>query len=162
MKPLALWLYSLAPLPLLALMLVACSDCSGAPTQAETARAQHAAIASAVASAANAALPVLAAAMERDGMLQIEKAESRAEAERALEEVEERWKPVWEAWRLLVVAQDAYATAVESGENTLAHLENLKARYCDLKALWPSKIPGVPLGLVVCPAGPVAAVDAGP
>ena len=148
---------------LLVLLLAACADCSGSqPTPRELEQAQHAAVAGAIASGANAALPVLAQAMERDGMLRIEKAESRAEAERALEQVEEHWAPVWEAWRLLVIAQDAYATAIESGEDTTAHLANLKARYCELRSLWPDKIPGVPLGLVTCPAGPVAdARDAG-
>lgn len=148
---------------LLVLLLAACDACgAGQVTEESARRAEHAAVASAIASGANAALPVLAEAMERQGMLEIEKAESRAEAERALEEVEARWAPVWEAWRLLVIAQDAYATAVESGEDTAAHLGNLKARYCELRALWPDKIPGVPLGLVVCHAAPPAALaDAG-
>lgn len=149
---------------LLVLFLVAaCADCSGAPTQAQTAQAQNAAVAGAVASAANAALPVLAAAMEAEGDRVIERSESRVEAELGLQAVENRWAPVWEAWRLLVIAQDAYATGVEAGEDTAAHLANLKARYCDLRALWPAKIPGVPLGLVTCPAASATpGADAGP
>ena len=156
----------LFPLSILSLfvgawLFVACNSCGAQqPTSADVERAQHAAVAGAIASGANAALPVLAEAMEREEMLEIEKADSRAEAERAIGKVEARWAPVWEAWRLLVIAQDGYATAIEAKEDAAAHLANMKARYCELRALWPTRIPAVPLGLVACPAI-VPVTDAG-
>lgn len=108
--------------------------------------------AQALATAANALLPILIDAMEQEGNIAIDKASSRQEAEDALAAIEKSWEPIWEKWKLLVVAQDAWARTIEGGGDTTEALAALKKAYCGLMAIYPKSIPAAPIGLVTCEA----------
>lgn len=82
---------------------------------APSARQMQAMFVNQVAINANATLPVLLEAYEREGSRAIAASRSREEALVALERVEQRWKPVWASWESLRVASDVYASALERG-----------------------------------------------
>ena len=109
--------------------------------------------ANAVASGANAALPMLVDKYRQEGNRAIEKAASRPDAEAALSAIKAKWKPVWDAWEVLRVAEDAWATALELGGDTTGALVGLKKAYCGLQGVWPDDVPVVPLAPLKCPSG---------
>jgi hypothetical protein len=115
----------------------------------------QAATADSVAEAANSALPILVQRYREEGFRELErlKAEGGAnqdDANAALEVVKAKWKPIWDAWEALSIAQDAWATALETGGDTGPALKALKKAYCELRGVWPEDIPAVPLAPMRC------------
>jgi len=110
--------------------------------------------ANSVAAAANAALPTLVETYRQEGLRVIdevkEKGGSAAEARVAIAAVQDKWKPIWEAWAGLRIAEDAWADALEKGADTAASLAGLRSAYCGFMARWPSTIPVVPLAPIIC------------
>jgi len=106
--------------------------------------------ANAVASAANAGLPVLVERYKSEGDAAIERAATRAEAETGVAAVKERWAPVWAAWEALRVAEDGWAVAIEQGGDLGAAIQGLSVAYCGLVAVWPEDIPAIPLSPLRC------------
>lgn len=82
----------------------------------------------------NAALPILASQMEEEGLAKSRAAATRVEAEAALEDVRENWRPVWASVDAFEVAYDAAAALVKSGEElSLKHLRELLDLYCEVR-----------------------------
>ena len=115
-----------------------------------TARQQHAIVASAMARGVNLSIPKIIQVYDLEKIAAIravhEKGGSRAEAERALQEVREQWRPVWVAIDSLAIAQDGYAGAIEKGSPT--NMSELLDAYCELsRAVAPMQpmpvIPGI-------------------
>lgn len=130
--------------PLLLVLLAACT-----PTELQV----QAATADAIATATNAALPVLVAAYERQGDDAIESAANVDSAALALDAVRAEWAPVWRAVDAFRAAHDAWATALERGQVDLVTAGKVRDAYCALRAL----VTGVDLPnwpLLACP--PVA------
>lgn len=132
---------------LLLLLLALCVvSCTGA-TQLQ------AATANAIAQGANAALPILVDRYNQEGLRAIDSSKDRVEAEQAVARVKDRWFPVWNAWESLRIAEHYLAGIIESGGDPVAALLELKAAYCELRAVWPEDIPAMPLvPLIQCPA----------
>jgi hypothetical protein len=107
--------------------------------------------ASAVAQGANAALPILVERYRQQGLRAIDKAETREAAEAALVVIKAEWKPVWDAWEVLRVAQDAWAQALEGGGDTISALWALRVAFCGLQRVWPNDIPAIPIASLSCP-----------
>ena len=107
-----------------------------------------------VAEAANTALPILIDRYRDDGFRVLERVKADGgnadDARAAIEKVKVKWKPIWDAWEALRVAQDAWATSLESGGDSAAALGALKKACCDLRAVWPEDIPAVPLAPLRC------------
>lgn len=126
---------------------------AGCPNWVRQAQSQTA---NSVAAAANAALPTLVEAYCQEGLRVIdevkEKGGSAAEARVATAAVQEKWKPIWEAWAELRIAEDAWADALEKGSDTTAALAGLRSAYCGFMARWPGTIPVVPLAPIICGA----------
>ena len=108
------------------------------------------AAANGVADVANTALPMLVELFNNDGYRAIEKAKTEEEATAAIVAVEAKWKPIWQAWNTLKVAQDAWAQVIESDGDTAKALAALKSAYCGLLGVWPKQIPVVPMGAFSC------------
>lgn len=121
----------------------------------DPARQIQAQAANSVAQAANAALPILIERYRQDGFRALDKLKASGgtakDVPATLEAVKAKWAPVWDAWKALVVAQDAWADALEAGGDTAASLEVLKGAYCGLRGVWPKDIPAVPLAPLKCP-----------
>jgi len=119
-----------------------------------TARQIQAQTADSVAEAANASLPILVQRYRDEGFRELERIKaaggSADDARDAVDVVKAKWRPVWDAWEALRVAQDAWATALEEGGNTAGALVGLKKAYCGLQSVWPGDIPAVPLALLRC------------
>jgi hypothetical protein len=124
---------------------------SGCPDYLRQAQAQTA---NAVAEAANSALPVLVEAYRQEGLRAIDDVKAKGgteqEARFAIESVKTKWKPIWEAWAALRIAEDAWADALEKDTDTAAALAGLRSAYCQFMARWPSAVPVIPLAPVIC------------
>lgn len=135
--------------PLLLLILLLCVGCTDAAFQIQV----H--IADGIGQGANAALPILVDRYRSEGFDALKGVKAadgtRQEAEAALQVVKDKWVPIWKVWESLRVAQDAWATALESGGDTGATLGALKNAYCELRGVWPENIPAVPLAPLKCP-----------
>lgn len=107
-----------------------------------------------VAEASNAALPILVQRYRDEGFRELEQVKADggtvSDARRAIERVKANWAPIWSAWEMLAVAQDGWATTIESGGDQAVALAELKRAYCGLRAVWPEDIPAVPLSLLRC------------
>lgn len=121
--------------------------CSGTQRQAQSVAASSLAV------AANRAYPKLQAAYRAEGDRAIDAAPTQAEARAALAVVRERWAPVWRAWDAVRLAQDAWATALESGasaDDVARTVVALQAAYCGLRAATPgaalAEVPGFGCG----------------
>jgi hypothetical protein len=130
---------------LLSLVSMGCS--SGARViQAQTANA--------IAGSANGMLPLLLDKYDEEGMTVLRAVKdaggNREDALAAIEEVKRKWKPVWLAWDTLQLAHDRWATLLEKGSDTSTALKELKSAYCRLRAIFPSELPVIPLGIVQC------------
>jgi hypothetical protein len=121
----------------------------------DPARQIQARAADSVAQAANSALPILIERYRQDGFRALDKLKAAGgtadDVPATLDAVRAKWKPVWDAWKALVVAQDAWADALEGGGNPTAAVTALKDAYCGLRGVWPEDIPAVPLAPVKCP-----------
>lgn len=139
---LGLWLL------MIALHLVVAGGCN------QTVMQVQAQTATAVASAANAALPVLVERYRREGIEIVLAVKQRGgtadEARDLLQGLKDRWAPVWEAWEGLRIAQDAWADSIEGGGSPAAAAAALKDAYCGLMLVWPEDIPAVPLAPLSC------------
>ena len=109
---------------LLAALLVLCCACGP--------RAQVVA-ADTVATIANAAIDPLLSAYEADGNEAIQRAETVEELMLAIPATRDRWKPVWAALRVFAEAHDAWATALEQGQE--GDLTAVQAAWCALRAM---------------------------
>lgn len=133
----------------LAMLLVLAASCADPLRQIQIHTADS------LAEGANSALPILVSSYRQEGFAAIDAVKASggtaAEARAAIEDIKARWKPVWQAWETLRVAQDAWADALEGGADTAAALVVLKDAYCGLRSVWPQDIPAVPLVPVRCP-----------
>jgi len=107
-------------------------------------------VADSMAEAANAALPILVQTFKLEGREAIAEAKTEQEARQAIQAIEEKWKPVWDAWEALRIAEDAWATALEQGSDERAALAAVRKAYCGLVAQWPESVPAIPLAPIVC------------
>lgn len=135
-------------------------------------------MASTLALGANEVLPWLESAYRAEGLRAIDTARTEREATVALEQVRQRWRPVWGlcaddeagpthhchdgAWPALVTAQDAWAKALER-QATGAALDTatldllfrgIRAAYCDLKTALPTGVALAPTIAQGCNASP--------
>jgi len=117
-----------------------------------SARQIQAHTADAIGHAANSALPILLSHYRQEGLDAIQAASTKAEAETELAAIKSRWEPVWKAWESVRIAQNAWATALESGADTAASLSAVRAAYCELQGVWPSQLAAMPIAPVVCGA----------
>lgn len=87
-----------------------------------------------------------------------DKATDDAGTKAALDRVDARWEPVWEAWKALRTAELAYKTAYDKGEQT--PFGSVVIAFCTFRAVLPTLAKGVaeaPLsalgiaGRMVCP-----------
>jgi len=106
--------------------------------------------ATAVADVANAALPMLVELYTQDGYRVIDKAKTPEEATDGIVAVEKKWKPVWQAWNVLRVAQNLWADTIESKGDTTQAFQGIKDAYCGLMVVWPKEIPVIPMGAFSC------------
>ena len=83
----------------------------------------------------NTALPVLVDAYDQEGRAEIAKAATRAEAEYRLEQVREKWRPIWQALDVFAAAHAAWATAIEAGTVTPALASEVRSAWCTLRAV---------------------------
>jgi hypothetical protein len=129
----------------MAMSLLGCND-AALQIQARTADG--------IAQAANASLPMLVERWRQQGFDALEEVlrrkGSREEAEAAVAAVEAEWAPVWKAWDTLQIAQDHWATAIESGGDLGVALTEMVAAYCEFRAVWPKYIPAMPLAPLRC------------
>lgn len=139
---LAMLLFMVAASPMLFML--------GCPATQNT----QAATANAIANGANAALPMLVDAYRQEGLKAIAKAPTREAAEAELIVIDARWSKVWTAWNVLRVAEDTWATAIETGGDTAAALAGMRTAYCGLQTLWPKEIPAMPIVPIVCGGTP--------
>lgn len=126
---------------ILALLLALCCAC-GPRAEAVTADA--------VAIVANAAIGPLATAYEAEGMAAIRAADTVDELMVAVPTVKERWRPVWDALRSFAEVHDAWATALETGQER--DNRDVQAAWCELRRV--AEEFGVVLGdfpVMVCP-----------
>lgn len=90
--------------------------------------------------------------MERhEGSAAIKRATTRDEAEAGLQEVELKWKPLWDAVDSFAAAQDAWISAMQSGKPLP---DRLLMAACDLKFIASKVAPAVELPAIpgfVCP-----------
>ena len=108
---------------ILATLLVLCCTCGP--------KAQVVA-ADTVATVANAAIDPLLTAYEADGNAAIQNAQTVEELMLAIPATRERWEPVWAALRVFAIAHDAWATALEQGQE--GDLAAVQAAWCALRA----------------------------
>jgi hypothetical protein len=105
----------------------------------------QAAEADAIALSANSALPLLAEAFRQEGLAAIADVKARGggedEAREAVAALEEKWKPVWDAWATLRIAEGALASLLEQGGETASALEQARRAYCALLSHWPESVP---------------------
>lgn len=133
-------------LSLLVTCIVLVTFCLGVGCGASQRQAQTVA-ASMLATTVNDALPALTAAYQAEGDRAIDAAPTQDEARKARDAVRARWAPVWKAWDAVRVAQNAWATALESGtaQDVSRTAGALQAAYCGLRAAAPSvALPEVP------------------
>ena len=109
---------------LLAALLVLCCTCG---PRAQVVAAQT------VATVANAAIDPLMTAYEAEGDAAIQNAQTVEELMSAIPTVQERWEPLWQALRAFAIAHDAWATALEQGQE--GDLEAVQAAWCALRAM---------------------------
>jgi len=109
---------------LLALLLVLCCAC-GPKAEAITADA--------VARVANAAIGPLATAYEAEGMAAIRAADTVEDLMAAVPTVKHRWAPLWQALRAFAAVHDAWATALEQGQE--GDVAAVQAAWCALRAM---------------------------
>jgi hypothetical protein len=130
---------------LLAVVLLGCGP---------SAKALQAKAADAAARGANAALPALVESYRRQGLAAIDAASTPAEAKASLALVEQKWKPVWEAWKAVGAAHDIWAGALETGGDDAAAFEAVRRSFCALRSLPPARevLPQVPV--IVCQEAP--------
>lgn len=125
------------------------AGCAGTSLQTE------AVVADAITDSANAALPILVEQYRQEGLSAIDRVAdsggTAAEARAATDEVKARWEPVWDRWERLRIAQNAWATAIELGGDTVAALEALRGAYCELLVNWPKQVRAMPLAPIACP-----------
>ncbi len=122
------------------------------------ARQIQAQTAAAIASSANAALPLLVDRYESEGADIVARATTRQEAEEHLAEWKDAWEPVWTAWELLRVAQESWAVALETDEDAaLRSIAGVHSAYCGLLELWPEDLPAIPLAPLSCRVDKAAA-----
>jgi hypothetical protein len=130
---------------------------SGCPDFSRQIQAQTA---NGIANGANAALTILQERYRQEGLAVLTEVHrsggTEAEARAELQKVIDKWKPIWQAWETLRVAEDAWATAIEQGGDTAAVLAAMKKAYCGLMQLWPESIPAIPLAPIKCEESPAA------
>jgi hypothetical protein len=103
-----------------------------------------------VADVANSTLPLLVELYTQEGYRAIDRAKTEQEATDAVVAIEKNWKPVWQAWNTLRIAQDAWAKVIETKGDTNKAFQSIKDAYCGLLVVWPKTIPVVPMGAFVC------------
>ena len=86
-----------------------------------------------VATVANAAIDPLLTAYEAEGNAAIQRAETVEELMLAIPATRDRWQPVWAALRAFAIAHDAWATALERGQD--GDLAAVQAAWCALRAM---------------------------
>jgi hypothetical protein len=86
-----------------------------------------------VAVMANATIDPLLSAYEAEGNEAIQRAETVEELMLAIPSVRDRWEPVWAALRVFAEAHDAWATALEHGQE--GDLAAVQAAWCALRSL---------------------------
>ena len=113
-------------------------------------------VADGIAVAANAALPMLVEHYRQEGYTALQGVKDKGgnvdDANKAIDEVKDRWHPLWNAWASLAIAQNGWAAVLESGVDPAKALDELKNAYCELMAVWPDDIPAVPLAPLRCPS----------
>lgn len=144
----ALWRSLIVGLFALQALMLATASCNGSGLQVQARTAD------AVADSANAALPILIQRYREQGFRELqqlkEQGATKAEARSAVERIEDEWRPIWNAWESLSIAQAGWAAAIESGDDVTAALVELRTAYCELRAVWPSDLPAIPLAPVNC------------
>lgn len=117
--------------------------------------------ANALALVVNGLVPVLRDVEELEGDRAINAAPDKAAARKALDAIELKWKPIWEAEKAVQVTQGAWATAIEKGEDRAAAFTAVEQAFCKFKSILPPDVAGVyvvPVAGVLCPK---EATDAG-
>ena len=141
-------------MPLTLLLVVATMLMSSVFGCTDSALQVQAQVANGVAQAANAGLPLLVDRYRNQGFSEMEAVKGRGgteeEARAAIARVEAEWDPVWKAWDTLQLAQNKWATVIETGGNTLVALAQLKDAYCKLRLVWPKGLPAIPLAPLRC------------
>lgn len=137
---------------LLVLALICLGLCNVSCTNAQL--VIQAQTASAIASAANDLLPVMLERYDMEGYRALQRVKDAGgtmeDAERAIEQVQKKWKPIWQAWDVLQIKHDKWATIVESGGDTRKALIELKDAYCEFRGVFPGHLPAIPLGVIKC------------
>jgi hypothetical protein len=113
-------------------------------------------VADGIAVAANAALPMLVEHYRQEGYAALQGVKDRGgnvdDANKAIGIVKDRWRPIWNAWASLAIAQNGWASVLESGADPTKAIAELKNAYCELMAVWPNDIPAIPLAPLRCPS----------
>jgi murein L,D-transpeptidase YcbB/YkuD len=107
------------------------------------ARQTQSVAATSFAAAGNTALVHLHTAYRDEGLRAIDAAPTRAEGEAALVVVRAKWRPVWQAWEAVRAAQNAWATALESGAKDDEIARTMAAfgqAYCKLLGVLPAGV----------------------
>jgi len=113
-------------------------------------------VADSIAETANASLPILVSRYRQDGLDVLKGVKvaggNQDDGRAAIDKVKARWEPVWQAWELLRIAQDAWATSLETGVGSDAALLKLKKAFCGLQEVWPKELalPLSPFSIAGC------------
>ena len=131
-----------------ALLALFTTGCPGSTLQVQ------AQAANAVATAANASLPILIAIYRQEGLDVIDAIKAAGgnadTARKSIDVVKAKWAKIWGSWAKLKDAESAWATAIEAGDESGIAVVALQQAYCALEAAWPASVPAMPVSFANC------------